>query len=443
MGHQAPGDGAARLPQGLYRNTGLGPTLEPPRPSFCSAEARHERRGAAGFHRAAHRLQKLRDAYAGTGVIRSGLKQKGKDRTTAKLGKIDIDYVLHAPVFNRSRRTQDVQSRRVVLRGQGVRDGLGAIRGALRSKEVPEALGMSDAAPRSHQHAAIGPPPCRDAQEPEDRRCPPGDLGRFVQVHPGGWGKPPDDEYATPSAATCSACTVSTTIAPPDADRVDTNAPVRGAGWASLLFTETANEEDEEDEEDGDGTELGCSLTTFVGKPSRPCRRRATTSSRRPRASSTFARVGRASAWACSTRFYRRRTRASRRTTAWAARGRRVPSETTLVPGSKERSPVGGGLRKRQARASPRLRCRGPQRGSGRGGRGGEVRAQGWRRPKAMTARDRTWWRIMARRAGGTAIVGDAKDAKKFKFRVRIFGSLAATILARRGRGRPPPASMK
>ena len=92
-------------------------------------------------------IQKLRDAYAEK-EDQKRLKQKGKDRTTAKLGKIDIDYqVLHDAFFKFQTKPKMSKVGELYFEGKEFEMDLGGKKPGVLSEEVKEALGMSDDGP--------------------------------------------------------------------------------------------------------------------------------------------------------------------------------------------------------------------------------------------------------------------------------------------------------
>ena len=144
-------------------------------------------------------IQKLRDAYAEK-EDQKRLKQKGKDRTTAKLGKIDIDYqVLHDAFFKFQTKPKMSKVGELYFEGKEFEMDLGGKKPGVLSEEVKEALGMSDDGPPPWliNMQRYGPPPSYPNLKIPGLSAPI-PPGAAFGYHPGGWGKPPVDEYGNP-----------------------------------------------------------------------------------------------------------------------------------------------------------------------------------------------------------------------------------------------------
>ena len=227
-------------------------------------------------------IQKLRDAYAEK-EDQKRLKQKGKDRTTAKLGKIDIDYqVLHDAFFKFQTKPKMSKVGELYFEGKEFEMDLGGKKPGVLSEEVKEALGMSDDGPPPWliNMQRYGPPPSYPNLKIPGLSAPI-PPGAAFGYHPGGWGKPPVDEYGNPIYGDVFG--VYGTKEHDDRTPYDAivDKTKRWGQMEELSESESEYEEDEEDEEDGDGTELGdddvragiasmSSLQTGVETPAAP-----------------------------------------------------------------------------------------------------------------------------------------------------------------------------
>jgi splicing factor 3B subunit 2 len=226
-------------------------------------------------------IQKLRDSYAEKEDSKR-LKQKGKDRTTAKLGKIDIDYqVLHDAFFKFQTKPKMSKTGELYFEGKEFEMDLGGKKPGMLSEEVKEALGMSDDGPPPWliNMQRYGPPPSYPNLKIPGLSAPI-PPGAAFGYHPGGWGKPPVDEYGNPIYGDVFGVYGSKEhddMTPYDA-AVDKTK--RWGQLEELSESESEYEEDDEDDEQ-DGTELGdddvtagissmSSLQTGVETPAAP-----------------------------------------------------------------------------------------------------------------------------------------------------------------------------
>ena len=144
-------------------------------------------------------IQKLRDAYAEKEEGKR-LKQKGKDATTAKMGKIDIDYqVLHDAFFKFQTKPKMTAVGEVYYEGKEYETPVAGKRPGWLSEETREALGMSEDGPPPWliNMQRYGPPPSYPHLKIPGVSAPIPNGAQFG-YHPGGWGKPPVDALGRP-----------------------------------------------------------------------------------------------------------------------------------------------------------------------------------------------------------------------------------------------------
>ncbi|XP_040369543.1 splicing factor 3B subunit 2-like [Rosa chinensis] len=151
---------------------------------------------------AATGIEKLRQAY-NEKEDNKKLKQKQRERMQPKMGKMDIDYqVLHDAFFKHQVKPKLTTVGDLYYEGKEfdqvtLMDQMKP--GAMLSHELQEALGMSEGAPPPWliSMQRYGPPPSYPHLKIPGLNAPiPG--GASFGYHPGGWGKPPVNEYGRP-----------------------------------------------------------------------------------------------------------------------------------------------------------------------------------------------------------------------------------------------------
>ena len=149
---------------------------------------------------AATGIGKVRDAYAEKQEA-TGLKGKGHDKMTAKLGRIDIDYqLLHDAFFKHQTKPRLSAWGEVYFEGKEFEMPVKKrAPGGELSAELREALGMPPGAPPPWliNQQRYGPPPSYPLLKIPGLSAPipPGAQWGY---HPGGWGRPPVDEAGRP-----------------------------------------------------------------------------------------------------------------------------------------------------------------------------------------------------------------------------------------------------
>ena len=142
-------------------------------------------------------IAKLRDSYAEREEQKS-LKSKVKDTKTAKLGRIDIDYqVMHDAFFKFQTKPKMTRMGDLYFEGKEYEISLGDRKPGNLSDELKAALGIdgnNGPPPWLINMQRYGPPPAYP-KLPIPGLSAPIPEGAQFGYHPGGWGKPPVDEY--------------------------------------------------------------------------------------------------------------------------------------------------------------------------------------------------------------------------------------------------------
>ncbi|XP_068652603.1 uncharacterized protein [Aristolochia californica] len=148
---------------------------------------------------AATGIEKIRQAYIEKEDSKK-LKQKQRERMQPKMGKMDIDYqVLHDAFFKYQTKPKLTTQGDLYHEGKEFEVKLREMKPGLLSHELKEALGMPDGAPPPWliNMQRYGPPPSYPHLKIPGLNAPI-PPGASFGYHPGGWGKPPVDEYGRP-----------------------------------------------------------------------------------------------------------------------------------------------------------------------------------------------------------------------------------------------------
>jgi splicing factor 3B subunit 2 len=178
------------------------------------------------------------------------LKQKQRERVQGKLGKLDIDYQkLYEAFFRHQTKPPLTRYGEVYYEGKEYETNLRHLRPGELSDELREALNMPPGAPPPWliNQQRFGPPPSYPGLKIPGLNAPP-PTGASWGFHPGGYGKPPVDEYTNRPLFGGDIFGVSNA----DDEEAPTGAPVEKALWGELQEREEEEEEDEEDDEDED-----------------------------------------------------------------------------------------------------------------------------------------------------------------------------------------------
>ncbi|KAF3940730.1 hypothetical protein ABW19_dt0204443 [Dactylella cylindrospora] len=189
------------------------------------------------------------------------LKQKQRERVQPKMGKLDIDYQkLHDAFFRFQVKPPLTMYGEVYYEGKEMETNLKDRRPGELSEELKEALNMPPGAPPPwliHMQR-FGPPPSYPSLKIPGLNAPI-PAGAQWGFHPGGYGKPPVDEFNRPLYGD-----VFGVLQPQDS--AENQEPVDRTIWGELQEIESEEEdEDEEEEEEEDEDDVGAGLQTPSG----------------------------------------------------------------------------------------------------------------------------------------------------------------------------------
>jgi len=128
------------------------------------------------------------------------LKGKSRDRAHPKMGKLDIDYqVLHDAFFKFAKPPKLTRHNDLYHEGKEYETKMMTKRPGQLSAALKEALGMTEGAPPPWliNMQRYGPPPAYPNLKIPGLNAPI-PQGAEYGYHPGGWGKPPVDEFGNP-----------------------------------------------------------------------------------------------------------------------------------------------------------------------------------------------------------------------------------------------------
>ncbi|BGP44101.1 hypothetical protein JCM10450v2_008318 [Rhodotorula kratochvilovae] len=197
------------------------------------------------------------------------LKQKTRERVQPKMGKIDIDYQkLHDAFFKYQTKPKMTEFGEVYYEGKEYETKLKEKRPGDLSDELKEALSIPPLAPPPWliSMQRYGPPPSYPNLRIPGLNAPIPE-GAAWGFHPGGWGKPPLDDYGRPLYGDIYG------VAPTGQD-VQVGEPIERDPWGELEpeeeVSEDESEEEDEDEEEGepapaDGLQTPSGLETPSG----------------------------------------------------------------------------------------------------------------------------------------------------------------------------------
>lgn len=153
---------------------------------------------------------KLPDFIEATGIAKirqtimekqqqASLKQKNREKVHPKMGKLDIDYqVLHDAFFKFAGKPRLSRHTDLYHEGKEYEAKMMTKRPGQFSAALKEALGMTDGAPPwLINMQRYGPPPAYPNLKIPGLNAPI-PQGAEYGYHPGGWGKPPVDEFGNP-----------------------------------------------------------------------------------------------------------------------------------------------------------------------------------------------------------------------------------------------------
>ena len=194
----------------------------------------------------------------------ASLKQKQRERVQPKMGKLDIDYQkLYEAFFRFQTKPELTRYGEVYYEGKEYETNLKHLRPGELSEELKEALNIPPGAPPPWliNQQRFGPPPSYAALKIPGLNAPPPPGGAWG-FHPGGYGKPPVDEYNRPLYGG----DIFGVLQPQQNTQL--GEPVEKTLWGELQEPEEESEEEEEsdeEEDNGDTEEVGTGLQTPSG----------------------------------------------------------------------------------------------------------------------------------------------------------------------------------
>jgi splicing factor 3B subunit 2 len=193
----------------------------------------------------------------------ASLKQKQRERVQPKMGKLDIDYQkLYEAFFRHQTKPELTRYGEVYYEGKEYETNLKHLRPGELSEELKEALNIPPGAPPPWliNQQRFGPPPSYPSLKVPGLNAPPPPGGAWG-FHPGGYGKPPVDEFNRPLYGG----DIFGILQP----QVNNQAgePIERTLWGELQAPEEESEEEEEsdEEEDEDEADIGAGLQTPSG----------------------------------------------------------------------------------------------------------------------------------------------------------------------------------
>ncbi|KAJ1443502.1 hypothetical protein B484DRAFT_276981 [Ochromonadaceae sp. CCMP2298] len=144
-------------------------------------------------------IAKIRDAVMEQEAAKKA-KQKSRERVRPKMGKIDIDYqVLHDAFFKYQTKPKLTGHGDLYYEGKEYEVSMKEMKPGNFSAELQAALGISEGVPPPWliNMQRYGPPPSYPSLKVPGLNAPL-PAGAQYGYQPGGWGKPPVDEYGRP-----------------------------------------------------------------------------------------------------------------------------------------------------------------------------------------------------------------------------------------------------
>ncbi|KZV92887.1 DUF382-domain-containing protein [Exidia glandulosa HHB12029] len=190
------------------------------------------------------------------------LKQKTRERVQPKMGKIDIDYQkLHDAFFKFATKPVVTGYGEMYYEGKEFETSLKEKRPGELSPELVEALSIPPLAPPPWliSMQRFGPPPSYPTLRIPGLNAPIPEGAQWG-FHPGGWGKPPLDEYNRPLYGDVFG------VLPKHVDE-GLGEPVEKTMWGELE-PEEEEEEEEESEEEEEAQEMEVAPTDGMQTPS-------------------------------------------------------------------------------------------------------------------------------------------------------------------------------
>ncbi|KAI9017838.1 hypothetical protein BC832DRAFT_523671, partial [Gaertneriomyces semiglobifer] len=172
------------------------------------------------------------------------LKSKTRERHQPKMGKLDIDYQkLHDAFFRWQTKPKLTIHGDVYYEGKEFETKLKAKKPGQLSEELKSALNMPPLAPPPWliNMQRYGPPPSYPQLKVAGLNAPIPEGAQWG-YHPGGWGKPPVDEYGRPLYGDV--------FGSMEDVKLELVAPIERTTWGELELEEEASEDEEEESDD-------------------------------------------------------------------------------------------------------------------------------------------------------------------------------------------------
>lgn len=215
-------------------------------------------------------ITEMRDAVLEKQAEQS-LKQKQRERVAPKMGKLDIDYQkLYDAFFRFQTKPELTRFGEVYYEGKESEVDYQHFRPGDLTENTKEALGMPPGAPPPWliNQQRFGPPPSYPALKIPGLNAPP-PAGGAWGFHPGGWGKPPVDEFNRPLYGGDVFGLTAQNGAQTQSGAAGAGEAVERTLWGELQPREDESEEeeseDEEEEEEGDEEDVPGGLETPSG----------------------------------------------------------------------------------------------------------------------------------------------------------------------------------
>lgn len=195
-------------------------------------------------------IAEMRDAVLEKQAEQS-LKQKQRERVAPKMGRLDIDYQkLYDAFFRFQTKPELTRFGEVYYEGKESEVDYQDFRAGDLTEGTREALGMPAGAPPPWliNQQRFGPPPSYPSLKIPGLNAPPPPGGSWG-FHPGGWGKPPVDEFNRPlyggDVFGITGQTGQQAVQP----QTHMGEPIERTLWGELQPAEEESEEEEEEDE--------------------------------------------------------------------------------------------------------------------------------------------------------------------------------------------------
>lgn len=191
----------------------------------------------------------------------ASLKQKQRERVQPKMGKLDIDYQkLYEAFFKFQTKPELTRYGEVYYEGKEYETNLRHLRPGELSEELKEALNIPPGAPPPWliNQQRYGPPPSYPSLKIPGLNAPPPPGGAWG-FHPGGYGKPPVDEFNRPLYGGDIFGILQPQV------NAQAGEPIERTLWGELQAPEEESEEEESDDEEDEGDDDAAGLQTPNG----------------------------------------------------------------------------------------------------------------------------------------------------------------------------------